>query len=161
MTPSTPTWDITPPRRPSLDDLGGGQKINDPTPGFAPNPQTMVTGDDVNQWATQIQKLNAVVPHTIVSVHNAGSPVIFSVTSMIAAVSAVSGIPFTVVTHGNGDFSLTWPANTFPAQIADPEAIVTGGTSGFGVAQALTNEVRVRTSTLGGLANLNVNVRLF
>ena len=59
MSTNTLTFDESPPRRPGLDDVGGGQKVND---GGTPDPIRDPTAEDANQTAKQlvaIGKVNA------------------------------------------------------------------------------------------------------
>jgi hypothetical protein len=153
---STPTqcvFDLTPPRRPGLDDVGGGAKINDPRPGFQPDPLTMPTAEDENQAENLLVRFGSVVPHTVITLHLDGSNnfVINKVTSCKAGVSTTSGNPFTVTQNGgagSGDATISWAANTFPPAVADHYAVLTGATSGVALAETLTNSVRVRTKSM-------------
>jgi hypothetical protein len=152
-TPDTCVFDLPVPRRPGLDDVGGGAKTNDPDLPL-PNPVTMPTAEDENQAENLLVKYGAVIPVAIVTLHyTAGTPAVFKVASPIATV--VPGI-FTLTDTGVGNCLVAWPANTFPTAVADPVANATGATPGYGTVESLTNSARVRmTNAAGSLADIN------
>jgi hypothetical protein len=107
---NTLTDDMVPPRRPGIDDVGGGQKIEDPE--GAADPQLDPTAADFNQTAKQLVALRKVTPAFVVEVlFPGGVPTInnFVCTSGVLLASAVTPNDL-----GNGNTSLTWAANTFP-----------------------------------------------
>lgn len=144
-TPDTCVYDLTPPRRPGLDDVGGGAKEDDQE--WPPNPLTDLTGDDLNQYSNLHVRHGAVVPLAVLSIHfSGGTPSISKVSSVIASVTASAGVPFTLTDNSDSDTTISWPADTFPTAVADHDARVTGATVGTIAAETLTNSVRVRTS---------------
>jgi hypothetical protein len=121
---SVSTWEQSPPRRPSLDDVGGGNYANDtehpPDPGD-PN------AHDVNQMAKQVVALAALGAAAAIHVtFSGGTPSIASVQCARADVVPAS---FSVTDNGAGDTSITHtggllPAVTWPAwarQVDDVE----------------------------------------
>jgi hypothetical protein len=112
---SVSTWEQTPPRRPSLDDMGGGDYENDTE--FPPGPDDP-NAHDLNQMAKQVVAFAmlgaAVAIHVTFS---GGTPSIASVQCVRADVNPAS---FVVTDNGDGDTSITHtggklPAATWPA----------------------------------------------
>lgn len=157
-TPATCTFDIVPPRRPGIDDVGGAQKQDDIL--FPPDPVEMPTAADDNQHQRLLVAMGEMVAVAMITVrYAAGVPSINKVASPIAAVIAGT---FTVVDNGVGDCSLTWAANTFPAAVADPFVNATGATIGKGSAEIIANGVRVRmANAAGAAADINFVVQVF
>jgi hypothetical protein len=156
-TPTQCTFDITPPRRPGITDVGGGAKVND---GEISDPAGMPTAEDDNQHQNLIVRYGTVVPVCIITVHYAaGVPSINKVAAVSTAV--VSGI-FTVVDNGVGDCSITWPANTFPAAMADAVARIASATIGMISCENISNGVRVRIKdSAAAAADLNFVVDVY
>lgn len=147
-TPSTCVFDLTPPRRPGIDDVGGGAKQDDIF--FPPDPVEMPTGADDNQHQNLHVRACGIVPAATVTVHFSGStPSVFLVQALSLAV--VSGT-FTVTDLGVGITKLSWAANKFPARIADHRAWATGGAIASATAETGTNFVTVRTGNAAGAA---------
>lgn len=144
----TVTYDQTPPIRPGIDDLGGGQKVNRTQP---PDPVTMMSASDFNQTTKQVVELAAVVPIVIVAIHFvAGAPQVYSVTGMGAWAKDPSH--FTLQDNGTGDTTVSWAASKFPNRTAEADASITGATVGMISTETLTNSARVRTLGSGGAA---------
>lgn len=142
------TWDESPPRRPGIDDVGGGQKVNGVP---APDPVRMLTAEDCNQTAAQIAAMGRVVGVCKISVRfSGGTPVLYKFS---APGSDVETATFTITDNGTGDTSITWPANTFPTLVVEAEAFVNGATPAMIAAESITNGVRVRTKSDAGVAN--------
>lgn len=145
MSSNTLTFDESQPRRPALDDLGGGAKVNDD---IAPDPVRDATAEDFNQISKLLAALARVMPVAQLSVRiSAGTHFLERVS---CAPSAPTTATFTLTDNGVGDISLTWPANTFPPTVAYPRAFVTGSTPALIAAEALANGVRVRTQDAAG-----------
>lgn len=151
-TPTTCVFDLVPPRRPALTDVGGGAKQDDPNPSFAPNVVTMPTAADENQAENLLVAYGKVVAHTKVTIHldGGGNPVVNQVTSTIQAVTAIAATPFTIALISAGIFDLSWPANTFPAKTGDHTGVPVGTTGGQCTVETLTNKVTVRTFSVTG-----------
>src|SRR3954470_23186372 len=87
--PTTPTFDLTPPRRPGIDDVGGGAKLDDQSD--PPDPVTMPTAADDNQKSFLVVKVCGIVPVLEGSVHfAAGVPAINQAASMAAVVDILT-----------------------------------------------------------------------
>lgn len=113
---SSLTWDITPPRRPSLDDIGGATLADDAA--YPPHKATMPYADQLNQCQTQIERLAAITEVVTLSVtFAAGVPSVSQFTAM--RTTTVIG-DFTVTDNGPGDTTITWPASTFPTSTGGP-----------------------------------------
>jgi len=148
-TPDQCVFDLVPPYRPGLDDVGGGQKINDPDLPL-PDSETMLTAEDVNQGENLLVRYGTVAPLAIVTVHYAaGVPAVFKVATMVGGVVPAT---FTLTDTGTGNCLVAWPANTFPTPVADHVANATGATPGFATAETLTNSARVRIDNAAGAA---------
>lgn len=147
--PTSPTFDLTPPRRPGIGDVGGGQKTDDLTYG-AIDPITMPSAEEDNQKQFLLVAYGKVVANAKVTVHfSGGTP---SVAQASGCGSAVVPGLFTVTDNGTGDTSVTWPAGSFPAAIADHEAHVTGATVGQIACETISNGARIRTTGTTGTA---------
>lgn len=155
--PDTCVFDLTPPRRPGINDLGGAQKIDD---GEISDPVGMPMAEEDNQQQEVLQRVAGISPVAIVSVHYAaGVP---SINKLIAVSIGVTIPTFTVIDTATGDCSLTWAANTFPPAVADPEAAITGATVGMCACESIANGVRIRLKNSAGVdTDLNFNVKIF
>ncbi len=144
---STLTWDITPPRRPSLDDMGGGT-VQDHA-ARPPYKATMPYADLYNQGQTQTERLAAMTEAVTISVtFAAGVPGVSQFTAM--RTSVVIG-NFTVTDNGTGDTTITWPASTFPTSTGGPMASLNDTTVGGGITASLV-ALGVRVLTWTGAA---------
>lgn len=142
MSTNTLTFDESPPRRPSIDDLGGGAKVNDEV--LPPDPVRNATAEDFNQITKQVEASQRTLQAAVLTVRIGGGGA-HSVQQQGCQPSGKSTGTFTLTDNGVGDISITWPANTFPAALADPVASVTGATPAMIAAEKITNGVRVRT----------------
>lgn len=152
------TYDIVPPRRPSIDDVGGAAFQDDQK--NPPNQATMPSSAMENQNEMQVQAAHKVLPVCVFSIKfTTGTP-------SLDSFSTLSSLPitgtFTFVDNGTGDTSVTWPANTFPTAINKPKGGITGATIGQIAVEAITNGVRVRTANAAGAAtDLPCTVEVF
>lgn len=156
---STLTWDITPPRRPSLDDIGGATLADDAA--YPPHKATMPYADQLNQCQTQIERLAAMTEALTISVtFAAGVPSVSQFTSM--RTTTVIG-DFTVTDNGTGDTTITWPANAVTTSTGGPMPALNDTTVGGGITASLV-ALGVRVLTWTGAAtpadrNFTVTVR--
>lgn len=142
---STYTFDLTPPRRPSLDDLGGAAKQDDAK--YPPNPVTMMNATNWNFFARFFEGIGKVVPFCTIHVaFSAGAPYIVSLQSMRA--SLVSG-NLVLTDNGAGDTTISWAgiATSFPPANRPPRADIVGDGSFLAPTcdTSTANTVRVRT----------------
>lgn len=139
------------PRRPTVDDVGGDQKVDSIE--HPPNPVEHPTADGWNQKAKQIPALGRVVGACKICIEfDAGAPFVESASACGTAVAAST---FTVEDNGAGDVSVTWPANTFPLPICRPTGLTVfsaGATRVSGQVEVITNGVRVRTFNASDVA---------
>lgn len=116
----TLTYDIVPPRRPTLDDIANGAtKVNDPV--YPPDPGTQPTADEYNQMAKQIAAITKCNPVAVVWIKGGATP---SVGGFGAEGSNIITGTFTVVRNAAGDVSVTVPANTLPPSVVPAVANV-------------------------------------
>ncbi len=154
---TTFTFDLTPPRRPSLDDLGGAAKQDDAQ--FPPDPVTMPTAENWNAFARSLEAWGKVVPFLVVQINMiAGVPTLVSAQSVrstftLTYLLAVSGL---VVDNGTGDttFDYTSLAGQFVPPTRPPQVDVIAATGARypGVSQPTATSVRVVTQNSAGAA---------
>jgi hypothetical protein len=158
---NTLTDKLSPPRRPGIDDVGGGAKINDAE--FPPDVQTMPTAEEDNQKSKQVVGIRAVLPVAILDVDfTAGTPSIIRAAVLNDAV--VIG-DFTLTDNGVGDTTIDWTAQTFPARVVDPVAMLRDTTTDSTVncerVSSPNPGARVRTETAGTPADRNFQLWIF
>ena len=148
------TWDGNDddelPRRPSTDDLGGDQKVNDDEK--PPDDVEHFTASGWNQKVKQISAVAKVAASCKLEVRfDGGVPYVARATSPKSSLPLAT---FTVTDNGTGDTSIVWPANTFPAHGCSPTGLTLLSSSTSVVAghvEEITNGIRVRTF-VGGAA---------
>lgn len=154
--PAELTWDISPPRRPSLSDLGNAA-IQDHA-SKPPDKATMPYADQLNQWAKQLERLAAMIEGVGLSItFAAGTP---SVSQFVAMRTTTVIGDFTVTDNGAGDTTITWPANTFPPSVLGPIVSINSDSDALAPrAFLVANGVRVKTKDSAGVAaDLNFTV---
>jgi sugar/nucleoside kinase (ribokinase family) len=151
------TFDLTPPRRPSLADLGGAAKQDDAA--FPPNPLTMPTAENWNHFARALEAWGKVVPFLVVTIHIlAGTPTLVSVESVRSTftLTYLQGIVGLLVDNGAGDttFDYTSIAGQFVPPTRPPHVDVIDATGARypGVSQPTATSVRIVTQNAGGVA---------
>lgn len=157
------SFDLTPPRRPSLADLGGAAKQDDAR--FPPDPVTMATAQNWNFFARFFEGLGKFVPFVAIEVRfAAGAPYIANVQSMRS--SLVIGSFPTPTDNGAGDTTIDFSsiANQFPPANLPPDAVLIGdGDMRYPTCDTTTaNTVRVRTRNGSGtLTDFPFVVRIY
>lgn len=157
-TPTYLTWDGDPangvtPRRPSTDDLGGDEKLDDDE--YPPDEREHPTADGWNSKVKNGAAVGRVMPGCLVDVDfSAGAP-------FIARVSAASTLvvvgSFTVTNNGDGDTTIEWNQDLFPPEVCRPSALTlygSGATALTGHIERLPTGVRVRTFDAGTLTDI-------
>lgn len=159
--PTYLTWDGgdgSLPRRPSADDLGGDEKLdNDEKP---PDDGEHFTAGGWNQKVKQLKALARVASPAKIEVRFDGGGAPF-VNGFTAAGTLITGATFAPTDNGNGDTTIAWPANTFPVADVPPNALTlySAGTSPItGHVEVLTNGIRVRTFLWNGSAWVATNI---
>jgi hypothetical protein len=131
------------PRRPALDDVGGASKEDDQVK--PPDPVTMPCADDWNQIAQLAAYYGQVLPVAVVSVtYTTGTPVV----SYFGAIDPnLTGGSVTPTDNGDGDTTLSWAADTFPATNLNPAGLTLNESTAVERMSAVpvVNGVRVRT----------------
>ncbi|HEX2882675.1 MAG TPA: hypothetical protein VHO25_24315 [Polyangiaceae bacterium] len=142
------TWDgddaTNVPRRPSTEDLAGDELVDDQEDPPGPD-MPCATGH--NQMVKQITALNRVADSCRISVtFSGGTPSISKLTSAKTPSLLLVGA-FTVVDNGNGDTSITWPADTFPPHTCHPHSLTINSDTEIDRARIMpiTNGVRIKT----------------
>jgi hypothetical protein len=151
------TWDgdgdDESPRRPSTDDLGGDQKQDDAE--YPPDPVEHYTAGGWNQIVRQLAALAKVTAAAKLEVRfDSGAPYIARVSSPRSDVEIDT---FTVVDNGDGDVSVTWPADTFPPHACSPTGLTLISSASAvvdGHVEEITNGIRVRTRSGGSATNV-------
>lgn len=160
MSSNTLTFDESPtPRRPTIDDLGGGAKQNATA---APDPVRQATAEDFNQTTRQIAAIGRVIPLATVFVTiSGGTP---SVSGVLAPGSAVLAGSFTLTDNGAGDTTISWPASLLPTRSVGARAFQTDDTeidrirAVYGVASVpAANSPAVRVKTKLGATGTDCN----
>lgn len=154
---STFTFDLTPPRRPSLDDLGGAAKQDDAE--VPPDPTTMPTAQNWNAFARSLEAWGKVVPFLVVQIDMlSGTPTLVDAQSVRSTftLTYLQGIVGLLVDNGAGDttFDYTslvgqWVPPTRPPQV---DLIGATGARYPGVSQPTATSVRIVTQSGTGVA---------
>lgn len=131
------------PRRPSVDDAGGENKLDDAR--RPPDPQTMPTANGHNQDSRlHAAECKLIGTHGFSVEFPAGVP---GLTKFVAMSPALDSSVVTVVDNGVGDTSFTWPANTFPPQaLRTPSVQINEDVAALApCAIAIANGIRIKT----------------
>ncbi len=104
------------PARPSVDDMGGDELLDDQE--YPPDPETQPTAAAWNQKVATLAAHAKVTPTLLVSVRFvAGVPSVEDFSS-VSSTLAPADIQFT--DHANGDTTVAWPADKLPVPSAKP-----------------------------------------
>jgi hypothetical protein len=151
------TFDLTPPARPSLADLGGAAKRDDAR--NPPDPVTMACAQNWNFFARELEALGKFVPFLEVVIDlGSGTPALTFVQSArslldLTFLQAVTGL---LVDNGMGDttFDYTSIVGIFPPPTRPPrvDLIAATGARYPGVSQPTPTSVRIVTQNGGGVA---------
>jgi hypothetical protein len=144
---TTSTFDQSPPRRPGIDDVGGGQKQNDPNLP-PPDPELDPCADDFNQLSQQAVAAGKVLAVARLSIDQSGGD--YTLVGISCASSTPTTTDFEVTKNGVGDVTITWPDGTFPTAIARPRAHIIGSTPLAHATQPLAHGARVRMIDMAG-----------
>ncbi len=153
------TFDLVPPRRPSLDDVGSAGIVDHAT--LPPIGPRMPTAAMLNIWQRLVARLCGVVPIASFSVtFSAGTP---SIAQFVAMPTGPITNTFTVHDIGNGNTSITWPAGTFPASTLKPKVSLNEDVAALApVAFLISNGVQVKTrNDAGTLTDIGFTVDVF
>lgn len=148
------------PRRPSTDDLGGDEKLDDAE--FPPDPVEHPTAAGHNQLVKVVAALSRTAAACKLEVDfSSGVPFVKNVTALGSAVAlSTFGTP---TDNGTGDTTVSWPANTFPVETISPNGLTLYSSSTQVVAghvEKVTNGIRVRTFVNGAAANVPWSISL-
>lgn len=148
------------PRRPSTEDLGGDDKLDDAE--FPPDPVEHPTAAGHNQMVKVLAALAKTAAACKLEVDfSAGVPFVAAASALGSSVAlSTFGTP---TDNGNGDTTVSWPANTFPPFTISPNGLTLYSSSTQVVAghvEKLTNGIRVRTFVNGAAANVPWSINL-
>lgn len=102
--PNDSTFDLDPPRRPSLGELGGGAKENHPK--RPPDPVKHPTAEEFNHYAKLFSKVGVEMALArLLLTFSGGTP---SVVVMFAARAGMVAGDFAVTDNGAGDTTISW-----------------------------------------------------
>lgn len=157
------TWDIAgDARRPSLEDVGGANLVNDEDEGGLYVPPT--DGSEVEAtWLNQVQKQVAAVAGCAFSAKmtvdfSAGTPGIVAL--MTPGGDVVPG-SFTLTDSAAGNTLIAWTAGVLPAMICDPDATVNADSdTTISAIPVSATSIRVKTRTAGVLADARFTVTI-
>lgn len=138
------TFNLATPRRPSLADVGSASLVDDGQ--FPPDTSTMPTAAMLNIVQKLVAQLSQFVPVLRVGVTPSGGGGIVFQTMM-----TTNNVSITVTKNGTGDYSMTWPASSFPTSQNAPRAWITDtGQWEQADPQLISNGVRVKTRNSAG-----------
>jgi len=141
-------FDETPARRPTVQDLGGAQKIDGSPKGDA---VTMIIAKDANEWGLVGAGVATVCPFLILAIgQTAGT---YSISTMrTAGFTRVVG-DVTVTKNGTGDVTYSWTAGKFPG-VVTASVSLQDGAGGWRTPRITwtSNSVRVQLYDGGGAA---------
>jgi hypothetical protein len=139
---STLTYDQAPPRRPTVNDLGGGAKENDAA--NPPDPVRMPTAEDANQTAKQVAAIGGIVPMVSISVRYDGSnnPYVYKRSSLR---QDINWDQITVFEDALGEVFVEWTSGIIPEPVLEPKAYLNGGTVGMISSARVGDAVKVYT----------------
>lgn len=133
----------TPPHLPSVEDLGGDSKINDPSE--PPDPETMPDARDANVVHRVASAHGRVTAAMALSVSfSGGTPSVYAVTFKN---NTLDSGDLTVTDNGVGDTSIEWDADVFPVHGVRPYGLTLNEINAVErtAAVSITNGVRVYT----------------
>lgn len=130
----TLTWDDTGvtsggiPRRPGIDDVGGGRKENRTAPA---NPNTSPTAQDWNQLSKQLIALAKTTPAIRVSITIVGGVpgLQMSTGSGYDSPTSVLSTDLTIVDNGVGNTTVKWAKGRIPLPGSQPSVCVNGASA--------------------------------
>jgi len=141
---TTRTFDLAPPRRPTLDDVGGAGFTNDPD--FPPSPAEP-DADGYNQTGMLAVAAAGMVPVRGVSVRfQAGVPLVDLQADMRSTPAVL-----TLTDNGAGDTTITYPSGSYPAPVLRAAAFLNEDVAALApTVTIVTNGFRVRTRNSAG-----------
>lgn len=153
---STLTYNQTPPRRPTLDDLNGGALANDaeeaPAPGIDPDARAMNQSDKLAVAA------HGVIEHTRIQITFSGATP--SKTGIWSLREGLALSDFTLNDAGTGITEITHTGGKLPAGTWPAEAYCYGTGDSTAIVEPIANGWRVRTRTAGAAADVNFVLKL-
>lgn len=159
----TLTWDLTPARRPSLNDLGSAileDKAGTKAPGTSGK---NLYAAMCNQWQRQIAALARTASSVRLTIDFDGGGVPFIDKFQPAGTLLVSS-DFALTDNGNGDTVITWTTSKLPPVECDPQATVNNdGDYTIAVTKSTTStttSMRVKTRLAGVLSNARFTISI-
>lgn len=156
---TNPDGTVSSPRRPSTDDLGGAEKLDDDE--FPPDPVEMPDAGGHNQTTKVVSRIAGMTAAAKLEVRFAsGAPYVNRADGLGTAIDPDT---FTPTDNGTGDTTIEWPADTFPPEVVSPNGLTLYSSSTnpvTGHVEEVTNGVRVRTFVNGVAADVDWSLNL-
>ena len=136
------------PHLPSIADLGGDAKENDPAE--PPDPVTMPDARDHNALVRTVSSHGRVTAAMLLSVaFSGGAPYVYAMTTKH---SSLDSGDLTLTDNGTGDTTIEWPADSFPVDGVQPFGLTMNELLSVYRQNAapVSNGVRVVTTDSGG-----------
>ncbi len=152
------TWDISPARRPSLQDVGGATLIDDAD--NPPDAATMPHADQLNQLQYQAEAASRMVSCAAMDIVNSGSP---SISRLSAPGTNLVPASFTVTLVGAGHVRIVWTAGALPTSTVNPKVQMTTDAAWCDpIPIPISNGVEIKTrNSAGTLTNGNFTLWIF
>lgn len=161
------TFDLATPRRPTLEDAGGGA-FQDSLE-LPPDATTMPHAGQLNHGMKLDAALGRVMPVAVVWVRIvSGTPVIYAAQGAGTGISAAT---FSVTDEVAGRVRLEWASTAFPSPLGEPDVSLTYTSDANNptlaamcapVAEMITNGCRIRTwNQAGTLTDCNFRLALY
>jgi hypothetical protein len=113
------TYDQDAPRRPTIDDLGGGAFQDHPQ--YPPNPTEHPSAGMFNQASKQIVAIARMTPSLKIQVEFiAGFP---QITQLVTTGTTIKLSHFFITHNGDGDTTILLPPSKYPSQLTRPSGL--------------------------------------
>lgn len=123
------------PRRPSLSDVGGAEKVDDVR--YPPDPKTQATASDWNQIARLVAGMGQITPICGITVKYSG--IIPQITKLAVPGSRVTLSDVVISAYNIGVTIIGWTPGTFPPSVLDPTVTMNTDTTALS-AKAILDE---------------------
>lgn len=153
--PSSPAFDATPVRRPTVADYNGCAIVDDPA---SPPSPDMPSAASINNPGIDATRIAVMLPLASVYGSWGGSSYSSSATSPSENVDAST---FTLMHNATGDTTITWPAGTFEPANRMPRVAWHALTDVAGGVTTVSHGVRIKSFVAGVAADVPFTVDIF
>lgn len=144
----TSPFDENPSRRPTVEDLGGGAKVDGPV---APDPVTMLTATDMNAWGVVGAAVAGMMPLLLLRLTQSGGS--YSLVGFRSVSSTMVAGNVTVTKNGTGDVTVSWTSTTLPGTLCAMASLQEGaGDYGYELTMPTASSVRIKVKDNSGTA---------